>query len=151
MGTRLKTIPVIDLFAGPGGLSEGFSSVETDDGNPRFDVRISIEKDEQAHQTLLLRALFRAFPKGEAPVCYYQYIRGEITREKLFENPDIQEELKLAKSEAKLAELGTTASSTTDGWIKQALEGVEDWALIGGPPCQAYSLAGRARMKGLAE
>lgn len=151
MITRLKTIPVIDLFAGPGGLSEGFSSVEIDDGSPRFNVRISIEKDERAHQTLLLRALFRAFPKGEAPDCYYQYIRGEITREKLFENPDIQEELKLAKSEARLAELGTTASSITDGWIKQALEDVEDWALIGGPPCQAYSLAGRARMRGVAE
>lgn len=149
--TRLKTIPVIDLFAGPGGLSEGFSSVETDEGNPRFDVRISIEKDEQAYQTLLLRALFRAFPKGGAPECYYQYIRGEITREKLFANPDIQKELELARSEARLAELGTTASGTTDGWIAKALENVEDWALIGGPPCQAYSLAGRARMKGVAE
>ena len=149
--TRLKTIPVIDLFAGPGGLSEGFSSVVTDDGNPRFDVRISIEKDEQAYQTLLLRALFRAFPKGKVPDCYYQYIRGDITREKFFAHPDIQVELALAKSEARLAELGTTASSTTDGWIEKALEGVQDWALIGGPPCQAYSLAGRARMKGVAD
>jgi DNA (cytosine-5)-methyltransferase 1 len=151
LNTRLKTIPVIDLFAGPGGLSEGFSSVVTDEGNRRFEVRISIEKNEQAYQTLLLRALFRAFPKGGVPDCYYQYIRGEITRDKLFANPDVQDELKLARSEAKLAELGTTASSTTDGWIADALEGVEDWALIGGPPCQAYSLAGRARMKGVAE
>lgn len=149
--TRLKTIPVIDLFAGPGGLSEGFSSVETDDGNPRFDVRISIEKDEQAYQTLLLRALFRAFPKGAVPDCYYQYIRGEITREKLFAHSDIQVKLSLARSEAKLAELGITASKTTDGWIGKALEGVQDWVLIGGPPCQAYSLAGRARMKGVAD
>ena len=149
--TPLKTIPVIDLFAGPGGLSEGFSAVETDDGHPRFDVRISIEKDKQAYQTLLLRALFRAFAKGKAPDCYYQYVRGEIKREEFFAHPDIQSELTLARSEAKLAELGTTASSTTDGWIEKALEGVQDWALIGGPPCQAYSLAGRARMKGVAD
>ena len=151
MITRLKTIPVIDLFAGPGGLSEGFSSVEIDEGNPRFDVRISIEKDELAYQTLLLRALFRAFPKGAAPECYYKYIRGEIKREVFFADPAIQEELKLARSEARLAELGTTPSSTTDGWIAKALENVEDWALIGGPPCQAYSLAGRSRMKGVAD
>ena len=149
--TQLKTIPVIDLFAGPGGLSEGFSSVVTDEGNPRFDVRISIEKDAQAYQTLLLRALFRAFPKGEAPASYYAYIQGAISREQLFANPDIKGALALAQSEAKLAELGTTASSTTDGWIAKALEGEKDWALIGGPPCQAYSLAGRARMKGVAE
>ena len=149
--TRLKTIPVIDLFAGPGGLSEGFSSIETGDGNRRFDVRISIEKDPMAHRTLLLRALFRAFPKGQAPDCYYDYVQGSITRDELFDNPVVKDALALARSEAKLAELGTTASSTTDGWIEKALEDVTDWALIGGPPCQAYSLAGRSRMRGVAD
>lgn len=151
MITRLKTIPVIDLFAGPGGLSEGFSSVETDEGNRRFDVRISIEKDPMAYQTLLLRALFRAFPRGKAPDCYYDYVQGSITRDELFGNPAVKDALALARSEARLAELGTTASSITDGWIEKALDGVIDWALIGGPPCQAYSLAGRARMKGVAD
>lgn len=150
IGVRLKTVPVIDLFAGPGGLGEGFSSVTTDEGGHRFDVRISIEKDVQAHQTLLLRALFRAFPKGEAPDCYYQYIRSEMSRAEFFAHPDIQSELKLARSEARLAELGATETSITDGWIGDALGGTRDWVLIGGPPCQAYSLAGRSRMKGIA-
>lgn len=149
--SRLNTIPVIDLFAGPGGLSEGFSSLEADDGHRRFDVRISIEKDPMAYQTLLLRALFRAFPKGQAPDCYYDYVQGSITRDELFKNPAVKDALALARSEARLAELGSTASSTTDGWIEKALRGVSDWALIGGPPCQAYSLAGRSRMKGVAD
>jgi DNA (cytosine-5)-methyltransferase 1 len=149
--SRLNTIPVIDLFAGPGGLSEGFSSLEADDGHRRFDVRISIEKDPMAYQTLLLRALFRAFPKGQAPDCYYDYVQGSITRDELFKNPAVKDALALARSEARLAELGSTASSTTDGWIEKALQGVSDWALIGGPPCQAYSLAGRSRMKGVAD
>lgn len=34
-----------------------------------------------------------------------------------------------------------------DGWIKTALNGSKEWVLIGGPPCQAYSLAGRSRMR----
>ncbi len=52
-------IPVIDLFAGPGGLCEGFSSITNGRGTPRFDVKVSIEKDPIAHRTLMLRALFR--------------------------------------------------------------------------------------------
>ena len=62
-----KAIPVVDLFAGPGGLGEGFSSILSEDGNPRFDVRVSIEKDPIAHRTLSLRALFKSFPHGKVP------------------------------------------------------------------------------------
>ncbi|KJD14867.1 hypothetical protein UN67_17900 [Vibrio cholerae O1 biovar El Tor] len=54
-------IPVIDLFAGPGGLCEGFSSVVDASGAAGFAVNISIEKDPVAHRTLLLRAIFRKF------------------------------------------------------------------------------------------
>lgn len=143
---RLKSIPVIDLFAGPGGLSEGFSSVVDDFGKRRFDVKVSIEKDRVAHQTLTLRSLFRFFPKGEVPHSYYNYIRGEISRDEFFGLQGIQDALSHARKEARLAELGTTPSSLTDEWISEALGGTRDWALIGGPPCQAYSIAGRARM-----
>jgi len=44
-------IPVIDLFAGPGGLGEGFSALGWPEGVPRFDIRLSIEKEPTAHQT----------------------------------------------------------------------------------------------------
>lgn len=140
-------IPVIDLFAGPGGLGEGFSSLTDFDGARRFEVKISIEKDEVAHRTLSLRALFRAFPEGKVPDCYYDYIRGKITRAALFSDPAVAEYGTKALAEARCAELGVTPHHTIDGWIRSALGGASEWVLIGGPPCQAYSLAGRSRLR----
>lgn len=138
-------IPVIDLFAGPGGLGEGFSSIVDGNGERRFALRVSIEKDSVAHRTLSLRALFRAFRKGAAPDCYYDYVRGDISREDLFSHPSVPEEARIAATEAKNAELGKTPHEEIDGWIEKALDGAGEWVLIGGPPCQAYSLAGRSR------
>jgi DNA (cytosine-5)-methyltransferase 1 len=140
-------IPVIDLFAGPGGLGEGFTSLVDDRGNRRFATKVSIEKDPVAHKTLSLRALFRAFRNGAVPDCYYDYVRGHITREELFAHPSIPEEARLAANEARCAELGKTPHQSIDRWIKEALNGASEWVLIGGPPCQAYSLAGRARLR----
>lgn len=141
-----ESIPVIDLFAGPGGLGEGFSSIGGNErGARKFKLRVSIEKDPVAHATLSLRALFRAFPKGEVPEAYYQYIRGEITREDLLKHPSIPTEAVEASQEAKLAELGKISSEDVDHWIRDALSDADEWVLIGGPPCQAYSVAGRAR------
>ncbi len=144
--TERTPIPVIDLFAGPGGLGEGFSSLVDSDGNRSFAVKVSIEKDRIAHATLSLRALFRAFPAGAVPECYYEYVRGHITREELFNHPDTQVAAIRSALEARCAELGKTPPKIVDGWIKNALGDTTEWVLIGGPPCQAYSLAGRARM-----
>lgn len=142
-------IPVIDLFAGPGGLGEGFASLVDNTGKRCFSVKVSIEKDPVAHRTLSLRALFRSFPSSAVPDCYYNYVRGNITRDELFAHPDAAKAAKQATLEARCAELGKTPQETEkiDKWIKDALGGTREWALIGGPPCQAYSLAGRARMR----
>jgi DNA (cytosine-5)-methyltransferase 1 len=147
LALRRDPIPVIDLFAGPGGLCEGFSSVVDGRGGRRFAVRVSIEKDPVAHKTLSLRALFRSFPQGSVPDCYYDYVRGAITREELFAHPDIPESAIAAANEAKCAELGKTPTETIDKWITEGLNGASEWVLIGGPPCQAYSLAGRSKMR----
>jgi len=140
-------IPVIDLFAGPGGLCEGFSSILDSRGMPRFAVKVSIEKDQVAHRTLLLRAIFRKFPKGRVPDSYYQYVRGEIPRDTFLDLPEIKDAAREAAREARCAELGVTPHATIDEWIREALDGCDDWVLIGGPPCQAYSLAGRSRLR----
>ncbi|PHV09386.1 DNA (cytosine-5-)-methyltransferase [Janthinobacterium sp. BJB412] len=143
--TKHKPVKVIDLFAGPGGLGEGFSSLTNEDGERNFSLRVSIEKNPIAHKTLSLRALFRAFPKGEVPDCYYDYVKGKITREELFKHSDVPDEARNAAKEAKNVELGKISPAEVDSWIAEALDGADEWVLIGGPPCQAYSLAGRAR------
>ena len=143
-------IPVIDLFAGPGGLGEGFSALKK---GREFEIKLSIEMDEYAHQTLQLRSFFRQFPSPGKRADYYRYVRGEITRSELFRlHPTYA---KRAKLEAWHHTLGSDRQKVRDN-INTALRGVGDgpWVLIGGPPCQAYSVVGRSRMlseRGIAE
>jgi len=141
-------IPVVDLFAGPGGLGEGFSSLTDRSGSRIFDVRVSIEKDPVAHRTLSLRALFRSFPDGSAPDPYYDYVRGDITRAEVLSHPSITDASRAAYAEAKNATLGETPREKVDQWIRESIRNSDPWILIGGPPCQAYSIAGRSRMRG---
>lgn len=140
-----RPIPVIDLFAGPGGLGEGFSSIQDPLRCPHFSLKVSAEKDPTAHKTLSLRSLFRKFPRGKAPDCYYEHIRGEISRDDLFAHPDAAEAGREALEEAQNFELGKDDPENLDRRIQAALGGADDWVLIGGPPCQAYSIAGRSR------
>lgn len=143
----MSHIPIIDLFAGPGGLGEGFSALRRD-GKPVFKIKLSIEKDRFAHLTLRLRAFFRQFDDGKAPQEYYDYLARRISTEDLFKK--FRAEYNAAEREAWHAELGTSRvpKSEIDKRITSALGGKDNWVLIGGPPCQAYSLVGRSRVIG---
>ncbi len=142
-------IKVIDLFAGPGGLGEGFAAFQNG-GEQAFKIAISIEKEASAHRTLELRALFRQFTHDKVPDEYYAFLRGELgsqPEEKLYRIPEIQQELENAKTEAQQITLGETDQETVFSKISDALGG-DQCVLIGGPPCQAYSLVGRSRNYG---
>jgi DNA (cytosine-5)-methyltransferase 1 len=140
-------IPVIDLFAGPGGLGEGFSSLRDEKGRPIFRIRLSVEKDPFAHKTLELRSFFRQFPDKEVPEEYYSYICGEgVTREALFAK--FERQALVAQREAWRLELAKEHAQEIDNRIRAALNSEKTWVLIGGPPCQAYSVVGRVRMRG---
>jgi DNA (cytosine-5)-methyltransferase 1 len=139
---------IVDLFAGPGGLAEGFASIRDGRGRRPFGIALSVEKDPAAHQTLLLRAFLRRF-EGGFPGEYYHFLNGNL------DEPDwatlYPAEWKAARDETLMLELGTPqAWSILEGRfaeIQRSHGG--NIILIGGPPCQAYSLVGRARNKGV--
>lgn len=140
---------IIDLFAGPGGLAEGFSSLIDDDNQRVFKIRLSIEKDQYAHQTLTLRSFVRQFPIGNLPIEYYNFLEQTLTIGELYNSFPF--EYDEAIKEAWLATLGETKEEEVDERIVSALNGDPNWVLIGGPPCQAYSNAGRSRVGGIKE
>ncbi|MEW6131204.1 MAG: DNA cytosine methyltransferase [Acidobacteriota bacterium] len=147
-----QSIAVVDIFAGPGGLSEGFSAFETGDSQHPFKVRLSIEKDPIAHTTLLLRAFYRQFSKHQVPDDYYDCLRNtgeplEKRMKTLFDKHPI--EATKAAIEARQATLGEEKCEVVQQWIDNGIANAQHWVLIGGPPCQAYSLAGRSRNKGI--
>lgn len=138
--------PVVDLFAGPGGLGEGFASLMRTSVPPAsaFKTVISIEKDPHAHQTLQLRHFFRLFGEGEVPGDYYAYLSNQLTLEDLYSRHPLEAEC--AANTAWLCTLGEEPHESVFRRINEAIGNYEKWVLVGGPPCQAYSLAGRARM-----
>lgn len=145
------TYGVIDLFAGPGGLGEGFASL-TSGGNHHFRIGLSVEKEGSAHRTLTLRAFLRECirRKGRLPEEYIEFHAG------LRDEPDWGKvdavAWKHACAEARCLELGTPeAAQVIDTEIDRLKAKHDATILIGGPPCQAYSLVGRSRSKGVAD
>ena len=144
-------IPIIDLFAGPGGLGEGFSSVRDDNGRPVFQILMSVERDKQAHQTLRMRSYLRKILKadGSVPMPYIRYMKDR-SKENLRALQEYRSDLwNEACDEALCAELKDGDNALVDEGRERLRsfdpKGNLPWVLIGGPPCQAYSLAGRSR------
>lgn len=145
-----KPIPVVDLFAGPGGLGEGFSSLKEGGGGTAsypFRIALSVEKETFARTTLRLRAFYRLLILNGIPLArYYDYVAG---KNQAPYDPETREFWDQAGEEALQLEIGSEgASRTLRSKVKEIQEQNKHWVLIGGPPCQAYSLVGRARNKG---
>lgn len=144
-------IPIIDLFAGPGGLGEGFSSIVDDNGRPVFQIIMSVERDEQAHQTLRMRSYLRKILKSDGcvPMRYIRYLE-DPSKENLRALQEYRTDLwSEACEEALCAELkdgdNTLVEEGRERLHRFNPKDESPWVLIGGPPCQAYSLAGRSR------
>lgn len=143
-----STFGIVDLFAGPGGLGEGFASY-SERGRSPFQIGISVEQEASAHRTLTLRAFLRHHRgrRGRLPKEFVDFHAGARAE------PDWQDvdpvAFMSASQEARRLELGTEEAATAiDKTIKRLRRDFDDTILIGGPPCQAYSLVGRARSRG---
>lgn len=123
----------MDLFAGGGGLSEGFVQAG-------FQAVAHVESDPAACFTLRTRMAFHWLKSQGCLDIYSSYLRGEVARGELYASvPDgvVQSVIN--------AEIGSKALPRIFQAIDGFLRGERLDLIIGGPPCQAYSLIGRSR------
>ena len=127
-----KAVRFIDLFAGCGGLSEGFIQAD-------YTPVAHVEMNEAACFTLKTRMAYHWLKKNGKLADYCAYLRGEILREEFYKkipsqilDSVINEEVgeKTLKSLFKKIDAAKGAGAVD--------------LIVGGPPCQAYSLVGRA-------
>jgi len=130
---------VIDLFAGCGGLSEGFKQAG-------FNVIAQVEKDKWACETLRNRHIYHGLKERGKGYLYHRYLRGEIGRENILDRfPDLRELISHRVIQATLGEDGTERILEQIESSKKYHGTSKFHVLLGGPPCQPYSLIGRAR------
>lgn len=134
--TMNEPITYIDLFAGAGGLSEGFHRAGYED-------IAHVEMDPKACDTLLTRQAYHILaelgPKYKR--IYTDYLKGKITKEELYDlTPNFE------KGKVINAAISKATVDEIFNKIESLLKGRQVDLIIGGPPCQAYSLAGRSRV-----
>ena len=125
----------IDLFAGAGGLSEGFTSIG-------FNPIAHVEMNYDACQTLKTRAVYYYLKQNGKLDEYKKYLCGKISKEELYDLvPEIV--LKSVIHQTMSAENMPELFELIDALkTEQHIDRVD--LIVGGPPCQAYSLVGRA-------
>jgi DNA (cytosine-5)-methyltransferase 1 len=134
------SLKYIDLFAGAGGLSEGFI-------RGGFEPIAHVEMNKDACDTLRTRTAFHYLKEHKRTEEYYDYLKGKISRDELW----LKIPEHLIKSVINTEISPETLPSIFEKIDKQIGKQKVD-LVIGGPPCQAYSVAGRARdPKGMSE
>ena len=135
MFTEKNTLNFIDLFSGAGGLSEGFF-------NHSFNPIAHVEMNTYASETLKTRSCYYYLKKTKQLDVYRDYLKGTITKEELYD---------YVPEEVIHTVINSEISDKTYKNIFHEIDAIMEEngvthvdVIIGGPPCQAYSLVGRA-------
>ncbi|MBM3455952.1 MAG: DNA cytosine methyltransferase [Bacteroidetes bacterium] len=130
----MKSINYIDLFAGAGGLSEGFI-------NAGFRPIAHIEMNKDACDTLKTRLAYHWLKSNNQIKEYNSYLLdSDRKKENLWKKIPTSVINSVINNEISKATLSDIFNKTDD-----LLNGKKVDLIIGGPPCQAYSVVGRAR------
>lgn len=99
-----------------------------------------VEADESACATLTTRLVFQHLKKTKAESKYLDYLQGKINREEFWDelSPDLRRSVIHEKISRK-------SIHQIYSQIDEQLGSNQVDLIIGGPPCQAYSLIGRSR------
>ena len=133
---KKKEYTFIDLFAGAGGLSEGFMQMG-------FQPITHVEMNPYAAKTLETRTAYYYLRSCNKLDVYYDYLKGNITRNEMLEfipEEYLKSVLCETMSDRTLPSLFEQIDKMMDA---RKIEKVD--VIVGGPPCQAYSLIGRAQ------
>ena len=128
-----STLKFLDLFAGAGGLSEGFIRAG-------FKPIAHVEADASACFTLKTRQAFHWLKNNNSIDLYSKYLKNEVTRNELYGAIPISEIDSVINEFIGPNTLDKIFQKIDEQLGKSKLD-----LIIGGPPCQAYSLIGRAR------
>lgn len=123
----------IDLFAGAGGLSEGFI-------REGFMPVAHVEMNKEASDTLKTRLAFHYLNSRKELEQYYSYLKNEISRDELWSLIPDNILSSVLNDEITDKTIGNIFTS-----IDVQLGNRKVDVIVGGPPCQAYSLVGRSR------
>jgi DNA (cytosine-5)-methyltransferase 1 len=133
----MRELNFIDLFAGAGGLSEGFIRAG-------YNPLAHIEMDKNACDTLRTRAAFHHLQDNGMLFLYENYLNNKQEKEdgsKLWTKvPDAVTNTVIQ------ATIGEGTISDIFSKVDELIGSKHVDVIIGGPPCQAYSVVGRARM-----
>jgi len=133
----VKQLNYIDLFAGASGLSEGFKQL-------KFNPVAHIEMDTEACLTIKTREAYHYLKEINKIDVYYDYISGKVTRDFLYKQLPLENDNRVINTEISDSSL-KHIFKTIETNLKR-LQNSELDLIVGGPPCQAYSLIGRHKV-----
>jgi DNA (cytosine-5)-methyltransferase 1 len=129
----MNNLNYIDLFAGAGGLSEGFI-------REGFSPVAHVEMNNDACDTLKTRLAYHHLSGIKKVSVYHSYLKNEISRDELWKDVPAH----LIESVIN-DEISSKTIDSVFRLIDQQIYKKKVDVIIGGPPCQAYSLVGRSR------